>query len=152
MTRGAPHMEYTDAITRGYAEFVDMVRRDGVSEEVLSAAKRAVLDVLACTLAGSAEPAARIALATVQQLGGKPQAGIVGTAERANVAQAALVNGTAAHALDYDDVNYSLTGHPSAPILPAVLALAEHLGSSGREALLAFITGIEVECKLGRSS
>lgn len=138
-------------ITRGFAEFTSRMRGGGLPEQVVEAGKRAILDTLAAATAGSIEPATRIALEMVQELGGTPQASVIGSGARVNVAQAALVNGVAAHALDYDDVNYSLSGHPSAPILPAVLALAEHGGATGREALVAFITGFEIECKLGRT-
>ena len=70
---------------------------------------------------------------------------------RTSAGEAALVNGTAAHALDYDDVQVNMRGHPSAPLLPVVLALGEKLRSSGREVTEAFVLGFEVECKLGRA-
>ncbi|MHB8574156.1 MAG: MmgE/PrpD family protein [Dehalococcoidia bacterium] len=149
--KGPLSMQVTDEITKGYARFIDRIRRDGIADDAILAAKRAVLDTLACAIAGSVEPAARIALATVQELGGRSQATVIGSDARVNVAQAALVNGASAHALDYDDVIYTLSGHPSVPVLPAVLALAEHVGASGREALTAFVAGFEVECKLARS-
>ncbi|HLZ70097.1 MAG TPA: MmgE/PrpD family protein [Dehalococcoidia bacterium] len=138
-------------ITRGYARFIGETGYEQLGDDVVTAAKRAVLDTLAATLAGSVEPAARIALELARALGGSPQATVIGAGERVSVAQAALVNGVSGHALDYDDVNYSLNGHPSVPVLPAVLALAEHLGASGRAALRAFVLGFEIECKLGRA-
>ncbi len=66
--------------------------------------------------------------------------------ERVIPSQAALINGSASHALDYDDVHLGLNGHPSAPVLPALLALAEQYHASGRDVLTAFIAGYEVEC------
>ena len=62
---------------------------------------------------------------------------------------AALVNGSAAHALDYDDVNMAMPGHPSVAILPGLLALAELKGSSGREVVTAFVAGYETACRIG---
>jgi 2-methylcitrate dehydratase PrpD len=138
-------------ITREYARFATGLRYEALSAEVVEAARRAILDTLAAALAGSIEPATRIVLETAKLLGGACQASVIGSDERLSVTQAALVNGVAAHALDYDDVNYSLRGHPSAPVLPAVLALAEHTDASGAEALTAFVAGFEIECKLGRS-
>ncbi|HEY7293731.1 MAG TPA: MmgE/PrpD family protein, partial [Dehalococcoidia bacterium] len=138
-------------ITRGYARFVTETGYERLGDAAVTAAKRAILDTLAVTIAGSVEPAARIALDLVRALGGSLQATVIGADERVSVTQAALVNGVAGHALDYDDVNYSLGGHPSVPLLPAVLALAEQLGAGGREALRAFVLGFEVECKLGRT-
>jgi 2-methylcitrate dehydratase PrpD len=75
----------------------------------------------------------------------------VGTPLRASVEDAALANGTAGHALDYDDTHQSLSGHPSVPILPAVLALAERQHASGAALLTSFVVGVEIEAKLGRA-
>jgi 2-methylcitrate dehydratase PrpD len=61
---------------------------------------------------------------------------------------AALVNGAAGHALDYDDTHSLMSGHPTVPVLPAALALAEDLDRSGAELLAAFVAGVEVECRL----
>src|SRR5689334_9471640 len=126
-------------ITRRFAEFAHDTRFETLAPEVVTAARRAILDTLASAIAGSVEPAARIALDVAQRLGGNPQATVIGSDARLSTAQAALVNGVAAHALDYDDVNYSLRGHPSAPILPAVLALGEQTGASGADVLAAFV-------------
>jgi 2-methylcitrate dehydratase PrpD len=67
------------------------------------------------------------------------------------VASAAIVNGAAAHALDFDDVNLAMPGHPSVAILPALLALAQERGSSGADVLTAFIAGYELQCRLGKT-
>ncbi len=64
---------------------------------------------------------------------------------------AALVNGSASHALDFDDVNMAMPGHPSVAILPGLLALAEERGASGAEILAAFVAGYELQCRLGRT-
>ena len=86
----------------------------------------------------------------VREQGGSTEASVFGHGFGAPAGEAALVNGTSAHALDFDDVNMSMRGHPSVPLLPAVLALGEKIGSSGRELIDAFVLGFEVECKLGR--
>ncbi|MEZ5855042.1 MAG: MmgE/PrpD family protein [Hyphomicrobiaceae bacterium] len=74
---------------------------------------------------------------------------VVARAAKATLHDAALVNGAVSHALDYDDVNQLMHGHPTAPVAAAVLALGEQLGASGRDVLTAFIAGYEVECRLG---
>jgi 2-methylcitrate dehydratase PrpD len=82
---------------------------------------------------------------------GSEGATVVGSARRGPVEDAALANGTAAHALDYDDLHQSLSGHPSVPVLPAALALAERQHLSGAALITAFLVGIEIEAKLGRA-
>jgi 2-methylcitrate dehydratase PrpD len=137
------------AVTEKLARFVVDTNYESIPEEALIAAKRAILDTLAVTIAGCREDASRIITAYVRELGSDGEAGIVGGGFRAAAAEAALANGAFAHALDYDDVSMSMRGHPSAPLLPAVLALAEKRGASGREVIVAFVLGFEVECKVG---
>src|SRR5262245_6172806 len=85
-------------------------------EAAVRAARRAILDTLGVTLAGSVEVTAERARALVaHRRGGSDEATIIGSALRASVEDAALANGTAAHALDYDDLHQSLSGHPSVP-------------------------------------
>ena len=75
---------------------------------------------------------------------------ILGSAERIGALDAAMVNGIAAHAVDYDDMARNMGGHPSVPVVPVVLALGEGLGATGAQVLEAFIVGYEAECRLGR--
>jgi 2-methylcitrate dehydratase PrpD len=110
-----------------------------------------VTDYAAVVLAGIDDEAAAIVRRTVEALGGNPQATIWGTTQRTSVTLAALANGTAAHALDLDDVNATMVAHPSAQLLPALCALGEHEGSSGRAVLVAYIVGFEVGAALGRA-
>src|SRR5262249_44885621 len=84
-------------------------------------ARRAILDCLGVMLAGSGEPAARIVTDVARAEGGSPLATVVGTPLRTGAVWAALANGTAAHALDFDDTNFAMMGHPSAPVLAAAL-------------------------------
>src|SRR5438876_4198711 len=99
-------------------------------------------------LAGSREEASIKVAALVREQGGVGEAAVLGHDFRAPAFEAALVNGTSAHALDFDDVSVTMRGHPSVPLLPAVLALGEKLGSSGEELTDAYVLGFEVECKL----
>jgi len=100
-------------------------------EATVRAARRAILDTLGVTLAGSVEPTAVRVRALIAHRRAPDEATIIGTPLRASVEDAALANGTASHALDYDDLNQSLSGHrpcrsspprwrlPSASVLPA---------------------------------
>src|SRR5438034_1045684 len=112
-------------------------------------ARQCVLDYLGVALAGAADPLVRLLLDELAEAGGAPQASVIGHEERLPALSAALVNGAAAHALDYDDVNMAMPGHPSVAILPGLLALAELKGSSGREVVTAFAAGYETACRIG---
>ena len=118
-------------------------------EPVCELARQCLLDYLGVALAGAADPLVRILLDEMAEAGGASQAGIIGHSIRLPALSAALVNGAAAHALDYDDVNMAMPGHPSVAILPGLLALAEFKGSSGREVVTAFVAGYETACRIG---
>jgi len=120
---------------------------DDLPGPVRTVACQCVLDWWGCALAGSREPAARLVLDEVGTVAGP--ATVVGTERRLGVLQAALVNGTAGHALDFDDASTVMGGHATVPVLPAVLALAEERGAPGAELLAAFVAGVEVETRLG---
>src|SRR5271166_2622401 len=111
--------------------------------------RQCVLDYLGVTIAGAQDPLVRILLDEMAAAGGSPQASVIGHSIRVPALSAALVNGAAAHALDYDDVNMAMPGHPSVAILPGLLALAELKGSSGREVVTAFVAGYETACRIG---
>jgi 2-methylcitrate dehydratase PrpD len=116
---------------------------------VVLVAKTSVLDWLGCALAGSQEPLARLLAGQAREEGGAPRASLVGHDLRSSLQWAALVNGAAAHALDYDDTNFVMMGHPSAPVCPALLALGEAEHVSGSGFLAAYVAGVETECRLG---
>ena len=101
------------------------------------------------TLAGASEPASLIVRQVVAAEGGDA-CGVFGTPVRASMSGAALANGTAAHALDYDDMCFVSLAHPSAPLVPAVLAAAESERLTGRAVLDAYVVGFEIEARLGR--
>jgi 2-methylcitrate dehydratase PrpD len=111
-------------------------------------AGRAVLDTAGVALAGAGEPAARIVREAIAPATG--DCVIFGTSLRAGTGDAALANGTAAHALDFDDMCFVSLAHPSAPLVPAAVAAAELAGASGRAVLDAYVVGFEIEGRLGR--
>src|SRR4051794_37105043 len=100
------------------------LRFDDLPEEAVHWAKVGILDTVGVTLAGSIEPAARIAVEVVGP-GSRGESLVFGTGERIAALDAAFVNGTASHALDFDDCNNTLGGRPSVPVLPALFALAD---------------------------
>ncbi len=132
------------------SKFVARTTFESLPPEAVVQAKRAILDTLGVALAGCHEEGPSILADQTRTKGGAPEAALLGWPHRAPAADAALVNGTSTHALDFDDVNVSMRGHPSAPLLPSGLAVAEMTGNTGAELLLAFTLGMEVETKLGR--
>jgi 2-methylcitrate dehydratase PrpD len=134
--------------TSAIAEFVVKSRWEECPREAVAAARRAILDCLGVMLAGSIEPPARIVQRVAEAEGGAPLATVVGTGRRTGAVWAALANGTAAHALDFDDTNFAMMGHPSAPVLSAALAAGELALADGRGLVHAFLLGFEVETTL----
>jgi 2-methylcitrate dehydratase PrpD len=139
----------SQGLTQALAEQARSLTFADLPDDVRALARQCVLDYVACTLAGSKEDLTGILLAEMEEAGGAPLATVVGHSTRLPVLSAALVNGAASHALDFDDVNLSMTGHPSVVLLSALLALAEERGSSGRDVLTAFVAGYELQCRLG---
>lgn len=139
----------TTSATAALAAFATETSNSALPEDVVRVARRAILDTIGVALAGSIEPAARIVTEQACSGGGATESAIWGAGSWASSQNAALANGTAAHVLDFDDTNDSMRGHPSAPILPAVYAIGERTGASGRDVLASFAIGVEVACKLG---
>jgi 2-methylcitrate dehydratase PrpD len=125
------------------------IRSEALPDEVVETARHCLLDFLGCALAGAGELLTEILVREVAVGEGASQAGLIGRKERATLQTAALINGAAGHALDFDDTHTGMAGHPSVPVLPALLALAESSGASGRAFLAAFVAGVELECRLG---
>lgn len=112
-------------------------------------AAAAILDTVGVTLAGAAEPAPRVVQQVIASEGGDACA-VLGTPLRASAPSAALANGTAAHALDYDDMCFVSLAHPSAPLVAALFAGADAGGASGAAVAEAYTIGFEIEARLGR--
>jgi 2-methylcitrate dehydratase PrpD len=112
-------------------------------------AVRAAIDILGVALAGAATETGRIAARTV--IPGPGDCHLIGGTACCDPLNAALVNGTAAHALDFDDMTEHMMGHPTVALMPPLLALAEHTGAGGAEVIRAYLIGFETACKLGRA-
>jgi 2-methylcitrate dehydratase PrpD len=139
----------TAGLTQSLAAQASAVTYESLPEPVRTLARQCVLDYYACALAGAADPLVGILLDEMNEAGGATQASVIAAAARLTVLSAALVNGAAGHALDYDDVNLAMPGHPSVAILPGLLALAELRKSTGREVIAAFVAGYETACRIG---
>jgi 2-methylcitrate dehydratase PrpD len=122
--------------------------------EALAFGRHCLLDFLGTALAGASEFGVQMLMAELTEdtilAQGAPGATLIGQQTRRGVLDAALVNGTAAHALDFDDVHFDMPGHPTVAIMPAVVALAEREGATLDAALDAYITGVEAACAVGR--
>jgi 2-methylcitrate dehydratase PrpD len=135
--------------TKKIAEFIVRTDLYGIPEEAREVGRRAVLDCLGVALAGSRDTIGKIMTGLLKDMGGQPQSSVWGKKFKTSPALAAWANGTFGHALDYDDINRNMRGHPTVPVLPATLAVGEAAKSSGKEVLEAFLIGFEVEAKLG---
>jgi 2-methylcitrate dehydratase PrpD len=119
-------------------------------DAVAEAAGLCLTDWMGAAIRGSTEPLAGALDAVVGAAGGESQATVVGRGRRTSALLAALANGAQGHALDFDDTHLPSIVHGSAPVAPAVLAIAEWHRRPGAEALAAFVAGFEVETRIGR--
>jgi 2-methylcitrate dehydratase PrpD len=112
-------------------------------------AKRSLLNFFGCALGVARTGPIETAVRVLRQFSGPAQASLIGRHERLDILSASFVNAVSANLLDYDDTHLNTVIHPTAPVAPAVLALAEERGYSGAAVLQAFILGAEVECRIG---
>jgi 2-methylcitrate dehydratase PrpD len=144
------NMQTTNAgVTRALVRAVRDIRWEESPADAREAARQCLLDFLGCALAGSSQPLAQILLTEIAAREGSSEATLVGRQERCSRSTAALVNGAAGHALDFDDTHMTMGGHPSVPVIPSALALAETIAANGQSLLEAIIAGVELECRLG---
>ena len=139
----------TPPVTAQLAQAAADLQFGDIDPDSLAVAKQCLIDWFAVTLAGAGEELTVHLLAEAVEEGGHPRATLIGAGCKGTLAQGCLVNGSGSHALDYDDVNRLLGGHPTAQLAAAVLAVGEDLGASGRELLAAFVAGYEAECRIG---
>ena len=149
---------FESRITEELAGFVETIQFKDFSPEVQNIAKRCIIDGIGVILAGATEPCTLIIRDYALSIGGRQESSFLGQGKnRVPVHLAALVNGTAGHAMDWDDTALAKTPdkavllHPTLPPLAAALAIGEKLAVSGQAFLTAFITGFEVECKIAEA-
>jgi 2-methylcitrate dehydratase PrpD len=160
---GPDRVSTPDRLTDYVAEFIVNTRYDGIPVEVTELAKKSVLDGLGLALCGSVAQSGEIVRNYLRSNGlvsiGSRTATVIGSDLRSPVRFAAFANAIGIHADDYDDTQlavaedrvYGLLTHPTAPVLPAALAAAETRSMSGKELMLAYNVGVEVECKIAEA-
>jgi 2-methylcitrate dehydratase PrpD len=139
----------TTSVTEAVAQFAVSDYLADAPQELFDRATRAFIDTLGVAIAARREECFTILASTLGTTAGG--ASVVPTRGRASAAEAALLNGTAGHALDYDDVADEVKGHPSVVLVSALLALAEARGNSGRDLLEAYVVGFEAACAIARA-
>jgi len=130
--------------TRRLANHVAATGYQDLPENAVHAFKRTLLDYLATAITGSQEPVPRLMLEYLVSTDATRTATIVGSRERLSVMNAALLNGTSTHALDFDDGHTNGSAHPAGPNFPAILAVAEEKGLSAKDVILAVVLGYDV--------
>lgn len=136
--------------TRLLAEWVDGLGYDDIPDDVRELAKGLLIDYLGCAIAGAQRPHAEAARRQQQSLGGSPQATVLGTDLRLPMDRAAFLNGMAGSSTpQLDDVCKESLGHPGVGTHPAALAVAEGVGASGADLLVAIVAGYELSWRVG---
>ena len=138
-------------ITQLLAQFVATHPSKGWSDAVDHEAHRTFMNWLGCAVGAAEHEAADAALAAVNLLQPAAQASVLGRSDKVDMASAALLNGITSHTFDFDDTHLKTIIHPAGPVASAILALAEHTGSSGRELIDALVLGIDVSCRVGNA-
>ena len=136
-------------VTRTLANFVATHPSRGWDENVEDEAHRTFLNWTGCAIGASRHASVEAVLAALRELEPSAQATLLGRGEQVDMASAALVNGIASHAFDFDDTHLKTIIHPASPVASAALALGEHLGASGRQLLDALVLGVDVACRIG---
>jgi 2-methylcitrate dehydratase PrpD len=137
-------------MTKETALLAEFVAQAAPPQAAIDAAAAAVRDTAGVILAGAIEPAARM-VQSIAADEGRGDSAVLGTSLRTGAGVAAMANGVAAHALDYDDMCFVSLAHPSCALMPAALAACEIAGAPGRTLLEAYVVGFELECRLGKA-
>jgi 2-methylcitrate dehydratase PrpD len=140
---------HNPGVTEVLAKFVVDTRWDDLPAQVTHQAKRSLLNFFAVALTGCRDPIFETMLATLGAFSGGKQAALIGRRERIDALSAAFLNAAGANVLDFCDTHVPTAIHPTAPLAPALLALAELQRVSGRDLIVAFVLGQEIECRIG---
>ncbi|MBE0480796.1 MAG: MmgE/PrpD family protein [Dehalococcoidia bacterium] len=144
--------ENAQGLTRTLSDFIVSFEAGKIPPEAFEHARVAFLDWVAVTMAGKDDPLVHKLIRYADIMGGNSQSTIIGHKIKKSVAQAALINGSASHALDYDDTLALFFGHPSVTLFPALLALSEWKEKSGRDFLTAYLVGLQAGTTIGASA
>lgn len=140
-----------DFVGQRLGQFVASSRLEDLPDALRHEGRRSLLNFLGCALGVAATPPIDMAMRVLLPLTGADRVTVLGRAERLDVLGAAFINAVSGNLLDYDDTHLQTVIHPTAPVAPAALALAEQRGLSGAAVLHAFILGAEVECRIGNA-
>jgi 2-methylcitrate dehydratase PrpD len=142
-------MPHNPGVTEKLARLVVDTRWDDLAPPVTHQAKRSFMNFFAVALTGCRDATIETALQSLAAFSGGKQAALIGRRERIDALSAAFLNAAGANVLDFCDTHVPTAIHPTAPLAPALLALAEMRRVSGRDLLLAFVLGQEIECRIG---
>ena len=143
--------EIRSNVSKRLAHFVADTRSDDIPPHVRHEAKRALLNFFATALGGCRDDAIEKSLAVLTAFAGPGAAPVIGRQERVDALTAAFINAASGNVFDFDDTHIPTVIHPTAPVAPALLALASLHPISGADLLTAFVLGVEVECRLGNA-
>ncbi len=138
--------------TEGLCKFIIGTNYEDIPQEVIKAAKDAILDNIGVTMSGSQEPSGQMMIEMVREAQSPPEATVIGARFKASCALAALANGTSAHTQDYDDcLDYPAAGlaHPTAGTFSGLLTVGEKNHMSGKDLITAYCLGVEAYGKTG---
>jgi 2-methylcitrate dehydratase PrpD len=138
-------------VTAELARFVANTTYDDLPPEVVREAKRSLLNWMGVAIGAAWHESVDILLKLSEEVGGTAQVGIYGRRERVDALEGALINGMSSHIFDFDDTHLRTVIHPSAPIAPAVLSVAEWRGGSAKDVITAFAVGVEACLRIGNS-
>ena len=142
-------MQPRPGTTETLARFVVDTKWEDIPENARHEAKRALLNFFAVALAGCRTEPVELALKSLAEFSGGRQATVIGRRERIDALSAAFLNAAGANVFDYCDTHLPTVVHPTAPLAPAALAMAELRKISGPQFLTAFVLGFEIECRVG---
>ena len=138
-------------VTAELARFVANTTYDDLPPEVVRETKRSLLNWMGVAIGAAWHESVDILLKLSEEVGGTAKVGIYGRRERVDPLEGALINGMSSHIFDFDDTHLRTVIHPSAPIAPAVLSVAEWKGSSAKDVITAFAVGVEACLRIGNS-
>jgi 2-methylcitrate dehydratase PrpD len=146
-------MSMTDhsGLTHKLARFVAETRSSDIPERVGHETKRSILNFMGTAFAGCREEPVEIALSSLTEFSRERQATVIGRTERVDALSAAFLNAASGNVFDFDDTHLRTVIHPTAPVAPALFALGEMRRVSGSDLLLAFVLGVELECRIGNA-
>jgi 2-methylcitrate dehydratase PrpD len=142
-------MLHRPGVTQDLARFIVETRWSDIPQPIAHEAKRALVNFFAVALAGCRGDPVEIAFQSLAPFSGREQATVIGRDERTDALSAAFLNAASANVLDFDDTHVPTAIHPTAPVAPALFALAELRPVTGRDLLAAFVLGVEIECRIG---